>query len=130
MRILEIHLEVADVNRSLAFYSELIPHSKIDSWDEGTASAIILQDGAALGIWLKGKRGIHNGRGGEHVHFAFQIRPDEYQSYKLKLESLGVTVQEHLWPSGHQSIYFFDFDGHQGEFMTGNWLELRGLSAT
>jgi hypothetical protein len=28
---------------------------------------------------------------------------------------------EYVWPSGHRSVYFFDYDGHQGEFMTTDW---------
>jgi catechol 2,3-dioxygenase-like lactoylglutathione lyase family enzyme len=124
MRLLEVHLEVADVERSVRFYSNLLAHRKIDSWDEGTANAIILEDGAAFGIWKKGKRGIHGGQGGEHIHFAFQISPDEYTTYKRKLEDLGMKVQEHTWPNGHRSVYFVDYDGHQGEFMTVDWLGL------
>ena len=122
MRLLEIHLEVADVEASLAFYAELISHQRIDRWADGKAAAIILADGSAFGFWAKGQVGTHGGRGGSHVHFAFQIQPDEYANYKAKIETLGLTALEHIWPNGHQSVYFFDADGHQGEFMTCDWL--------
>ena len=44
-------------------------------------------------------------------NFAFEIRPDEYDAYKTKLESLGVEVIEHRWKDGQRSLYFFDYDG-------------------
>ena len=122
MRILELHIEVEDVQRSLAFYKQLIPHEKVGTWDDGTAAAIVLKDGTAFGLWKKGKSGLYDGRGGEHLHFAFQIEPEEYEEYKQRLEKAGVKVIEHTWPNGNRSLYFFDPDGHQGEFMTVDWM--------
>lgn len=75
-----------------------------------------------MGLWKKGTRGIHNGRGAKHLHFAFEISPDEYDDYKKRLESLNVEVLEYEWNDGNRSLYFFDPDGHQGEFMTKDWL--------
>jgi len=80
MRILEIHLEVNDLEKSLDLYSRLLPHDKITRWIDGSAAALVLKNGTALGLWKKGKKGIHNGRGGEHVHFAFQIEEDELKN--------------------------------------------------
>jgi len=80
-----------------------------------------LNDGSAFGLWKKGTRGIHDGRGAEHLHFAFRISPDEYDGYRFRLESLGVEALEHNWKDGHKSLYFFDPDNHQGEFMTKDW---------
>ena len=74
----------------------------------------------------KGKQGLYDGRGAEHLHYAFQIDPDEYDDYLSRLKALGVEVIEHEWSNGHRSLYFFDHDGHQGELMTCDWLELFG----
>ena len=122
MRLLEVHLEVVNLERSLALYSALIPHVEISHWKDRSAVALILEDGSAFGLWGKGKLGIYEGRGGEHVHFAFQIRSDEYDACKSRIESAGLTPLEHQWSEGHRSVYFFDYDGHQGEFMTADWL--------
>ncbi len=122
MRMLEIHLEVADPVASLGIYAQLIPHSKIRRWDDDTAIALVMEDGAAFGLWQTGKHGIHNSRGGKHVHFAFQIRSDEYELYKTKIIQVGFEPLEYIWPDNSKSIYFFDIDGHQGEFMTVDWL--------
>ncbi|MCM2272858.1 MAG: VOC family protein [candidate division Zixibacteria bacterium] len=122
MRFLELHIEVADLARAEQFYTTLLPHAKVTRWEDGSAIAIILDDGAAFGLWKIGKSGLHNGRGGEHVHFAFQIKRSEYDLYKERMLALGIEPIEHTWPSGDRSLYFFDPDGHQGEFMTKDWL--------
>ena len=123
MRMLEIHIEVADLEGAFKLYSKLLPHSEVTWWDERDAVAFVLKDGSAFGLWQKGKKGIHGGRGAEHLHFAFQIEPEEYEHYKEKIESVGLTPLEHVWPEGHKSVYFFDHDGNQGEFMTADWIK-------
>lgn len=122
MRLLELHIEVADLERSLTFYQALLPHYKVTRWRDGSAAAIVLEDGSAVGLWVIGKRGLHDGRGGEHLHFAFQIEPDEYEKYRAKLVELRRDPIDHVWPNGHRSLYAFDPDGHQIEFMTIDWI--------
>ena len=122
MKILEIHLEVEDLERSFNLYSKLIPHKRVEYWEDKSAVAFVLENGTAFGLWKKGKRGIHNGQGGRNVHYAFQIESNELEQYKELLISLGLEPLEHDWNDGRKSIYFFDPDGHQGEFMTGDWL--------
>jgi len=124
MRMLEIHLEVSDIERSLKLYSQLIPHSEIRKWADGAAVALVLEDGSAFGLWSKGQLGIHNGQGGNHVHFAFEIKPEEFSYYKKLIQDVGLEPLEYEWPMGHKSIYFFDYDQHQGEFMAANWFEV------
>jgi catechol 2,3-dioxygenase-like lactoylglutathione lyase family enzyme len=123
MRFLELHIEVDDLARSEAFYSALLPVAKITRWSDGLAVALVLPDGTALGLWRRGKEGLYGGRGGDHLHFALQIAPDEYDAMKDRLASLEVDYVEHAWGDGHRSLYFFDPDGHQGEFMTKDWLD-------
>ena len=122
MRMLEMHIGVQDLQKSVEFYSNLIPHTKVITDDDHKQVFLVLDDGSAFGIWEAGYHGLHDGLAGKHLHFAFEIKPDEYESYKQKLESLGVDVIEHRWRDGQRSLYFFDADGHQGEFMTKDWL--------
>lgn len=124
MRLVESHIEVADVQKSLDLYAKLLPHNKILRWADGNAGALVFDDGSAFGCWKKGTRGIHNGQGGEHLHFAFQIKPEEYDHYVALIASCGLEPLEFVWETGHKSVYFFDYDGHQGEFITGDWLAL------
>lgn len=124
MRLLEAHIEVEDVEKSLALYQKLIPHKKLVSWADGEANAFILEDGAAFGVWKKGKIGIHGGRGASHLHFAFQIGSEEYDAYVKRVKEAGLEPLEHVWENGEKSVYFFDYDGNQGEFMTCDWIAL------
>ena len=122
MRFLEMHIEVEDLERSVEFYKRLLPHKRVLRFGTGRANALIMEDGTAFGLWKKGVPGLHGGRGAEHLHFAMQISPDEYDHYLGRLRELEAKVIEHDWEDGHRSIYFFDPDGHQGEFMTKDWL--------
>ena len=122
MRMLEMHIGVKNLKKSVEFYSTLLPHEKIISDEEKKQYFIVLHDGSAFGIWEEEYHGLHDGLPAKHLHFAFEIKPNEYDEYKTKLESLGVDVIEHTWRDGERSLYFFDADGHQGEFMTKSWL--------
>lgn len=95
IRLLEIHIEVEDLKRSLEFYKRLLPHKKIIGSSEEDQVFMVLSNGSAFGLWKKGTRGLHDGRGAEHLHFAFQISAGEYDEYKTRLESLGVEALEH-----------------------------------
>ena len=117
MRLFEVHLEVEDIDRSLAFYQAILPHEKLHRWKDGSAVALVLEDGAALGLWKKGKHGRFNGRAGEHVHFAFSIADEDYEQHKSRVVALGVEIFE-MSEGQDRSIYFFAPDGHQGEFYT------------
>ncbi len=124
IRLLEIHLEVADLERSRAFYAAWLPHERIVEWHDRSAVAFVLTDGTAFGLWATGKTGLYGGRGGSHVHYALQTDPADYDAMRQQLVNLGVEVTNHTWPGGHRSLYFMDPDGHQGELMTTDWLGL------
>lgn len=127
MRLVETHIEVKDVEKSLELYKNMIPHKKILRWSQNNVAALVLYDGSAFGIWKEGHKGIHNGSAGKRTHFAFQINQNEYENYKNKIIECKLEVLEYDWENGYKSLYFFDYDGHQGEFMTGNWIELNDL---
>jgi len=122
MRMLEMHIGVRDLDAAVAFYSALLPHERVITNSDNKQKFLVFADGSAFGIWEAGYRGLHDCLAAAHLHFAFQIAPDQYDSYKEKLEALGVDVIEHRWHDGQRSLYFFDTDGHQGEFMTKGWL--------
>jgi len=126
VRLLEVHIEVENLEEALSFYAALLPHRKVVRFSDGEAYALILDDGAAFGLWKKGKNGLHGARGADHLHYALQIAPDEYDLYLQRLRNLGINPIEHPWSDGHRSIYFFDRDGHQGEFMTRDWIPSAG----
>jgi catechol 2,3-dioxygenase-like lactoylglutathione lyase family enzyme len=121
MRLLEVHLEVEDLERSLDLYRQLLPAVRVVRDPENTQIFLVLPDGTAFGLWRTGTRGVHQGQGGAHVHYAFQIDPQEYEELRRRLLELDLKPLEKIWQDGAKSLYFFDFDGHQGEFMTKDW---------
>ena len=123
VRLVETHIEVRDLEKSFALYSNLIPHARVERWGDetGSVAAFVLEGGEAFALWEKGKVGVHGGRGGEHLHFAFQIKPEEYNHYRDLIRAQGLEPLEHVWENGKKSVYFFDYDGHQGEFITNDW---------
>lgn len=127
MRLAEMHIEVEDLEKSLALYKQLIPHKECLRWGNGKVAALVLENGTAFGLWEKGHKGIHEGSGGAHCHFAFEITPEEYETYKQKIADAGLEVLEHIWENGEKSLYFYDYDGHQGEFITTDWIKLNNL---
>jgi catechol-2,3-dioxygenase len=100
MRIIELHLEVEDLQKSLELYKQILPHKRVEFFDGNKAVLLILEDGAAFGLWEKGQIGIHNGKAASHLHFAFDIKVEELQDYTNKLERLGLKVLEHSWGGG------------------------------
>jgi catechol 2,3-dioxygenase-like lactoylglutathione lyase family enzyme len=123
--MLEFHIGVENIEKSLELYTKLLPYKEISWWKDRSAVALILEDGSAFGIWHKDKIGSDGGRPGKHLHYAFQINPEEYDHYLNLVKNLGLQPIEHQWPNA-RSIYFQDFDGHQGEFMTADWLHYGG----
>ena len=121
MRLVEFHLEVEDIARSLDFYFRLFPEARQVGWDQRTSVALVFPDGYAIGLWTVGKTGLHGSRAGKHVHYALQVTLDELEIYRNRLVAMGVDVIEHAWDPVNKSIYFFDPDHHQGEFMTKDW---------
>ncbi len=52
------------------------------------------------------------------VHFAFEVRPEDYQAHKREIELLGITILDHVkWREGLESFYFEDPEGHLCEIV-------------
>ncbi len=64
---------------------------------------------------------MHFGSG--QLHFAFEVKREEYEATKLYLQQRGIIFEhEHIWPRGHRSIYFRDPDEHCVEIIeSGFW---------
>lgn len=110
-------LIVADVSRSLAFYSGLLGLTQDDS----------RPDLGYPGAWLNiGEQQIHllqlpnpdpvNGRpahGGRDRHLAFHVKGIESLTQKLEQEGIGFSRSK----SGRLAIFFRDPDGNALEFI-------------
>ena len=63
----------------------------------------------------------HFGTG--QLHLAFEVSRDDYNSWKSKIEAIGIPIeQEYDWGHGYLSFYFRDPDQHLLEVvMEGMW---------
>src|SRR4051794_41849396 len=78
--ISELVLEVSDLEESRRFYGETLGFEET-RYGEGRDDRrwYLVGDSARLGIWTP-QVGLAGGRGGGHVHFAFQIDPGELEA--------------------------------------------------
>jgi catechol 2,3-dioxygenase-like lactoylglutathione lyase family enzyme len=117
----EFVLEVAEIARSEAFYTEVLGLDVVDRWTgERPAVWFDCGDRVALGIWTRetgGAAAIHNGRGGAHVHFALRVPPDSLDAWETRLKALGQPVTRVQFDDGNASVYIDDPDGHCVELM-------------
>jgi catechol 2,3-dioxygenase-like lactoylglutathione lyase family enzyme len=46
-------------------------------------------------------------------HFAFEVKPADYEQYKAEIMSKGIEITDQItWANGQQSFYFNDPDGN------------------
>ena len=111
-----ITLAVADLDRSIAFYRELLGLKLEASWPGGAHLSV---GGAwiCLSVDARVQQRSHE----DYTHIAFSIAPDRLDDLAAALSSVSI------WKSNRSegdSIYFLDPDGHKLEAHVGT-LETR-----
>lgn len=124
----EVVLETADLEAAEAFYTEVLGFPVIHRWDgpewRGREAVWVLGGATRIGLW-KPALGISRGRPGVHVHFAFSIATEDFDTVVATLRARGATVDEvEFGPGNAWSAYVADPDGHVVEFWT--WDVARG----
>ncbi len=121
--VVEIALYVADMPRSVEFYSEVLGFEPIAADERLTAMGV-----GGRQVLLLCKKGAskdwpapHDGDG--ELHVAFAIAREELQDWEQRLAEHKVSIEHHrAWPRGGQSLYFRDPDRHLVELATpGVW---------
>jgi catechol 2,3-dioxygenase-like lactoylglutathione lyase family enzyme len=128
--VLETSLYVADLDRSAAFYMEVIGCESFLRDDRmcalGVAPGQVLllfrQGGSAEATATPG--GVippHDGRG--QLHLCFSAPASELGAWQAHLDAHGIAIESDVaWPHGGRSIYFRDPDGHALEIaIPGLW---------
>ncbi|CAN5471804.1 VOC family protein [soil metagenome] len=117
--ILETALYVHDVERSEAFYRELFGVERILGDDR--IRALRLPNEQVLLLFRKGGTplpiqtdfGIIPAHGGDgQLHVAFRIARKDEESWRRRLDELGIELESGIHPRGGVSLYFRDPDGH------------------
>ncbi|MHC2991188.1 glyoxalase [Pontibacter sp. HJ8] len=124
-KIKETCLYVTDLERTRSFYEKKLGLNVIG---EVKGRHVFFRTGTSVLLCfiaeVSAKAGTlppHYGTG--HLHLAFEVAPEEYESWKEKVRNSGIPVeQEYDWGKGFFSFYFRDPDQHLLEIvMEGMW---------
>ncbi|MGE5408900.1 MAG: VOC family protein [Syntrophothermus sp.] len=121
--ISELVLEVADIEASRAFYRDLLglEETLLGERRDGRYWYLV-GESARLGIWTE-QIGIAGGRGGAHVHFAFNVADAEIDVIRARIEAGGGVVEGPIQLGPGRAIYVTDPDGNVVEFWSQDMAE-------
>ena len=114
--ISELVLEVSDLEAARRFYRDLLGFEET-LYGEGREGRYwyLVGETARLGIWTP-QVGLAGGRGGSHVHFAFQVADEEIDRLQGRLESAGAEIDGPIQLGPGRAIYVTDPDDNVVEF--------------
>lgn len=118
--VLETSLYVADLDRAVRFYREVLGLRLMDRFEEGRGAAFAVGPSVLLlfSPEVTSRPGTvppHGARGPGHV--AFRVRPEELAAWRTHLARHGVAIEhEQVFGDNPPSIYFRDPDGNSLEF--------------
>jgi catechol-2,3-dioxygenase len=116
--ISELVLEVSDLEAARRFYRDVLGFEET-LYGEGRDDRYwyLIGSSARLGLWTP-QVGLAGGRGGTHVHFAFQLAREELVPLLDRLRRAGVEVEGPIQLGADRAIYVTDPDGNVVEFWT------------
>lgn len=109
-------LAVSDLNRSVAFYHELLGLKLHARWDNG---AYLTCGELWLCLSVDAQRTPVLPQHSDYTHYAFSIDERDFTAFVARLEQAGV-VSWKVNKSEGDSRYFLDPDGHKLEVHVGN----------
>jgi catechol 2,3-dioxygenase-like lactoylglutathione lyase family enzyme len=114
--ISELVLEVSDLDAARRFYRDVLGFEET-LYGEGAEGRYwyLVGDTARLGIWTE-QVGLAGGRGGAHVHYAFNLADDQIDPLKERIEAAGAEVEGPIQLGPGRAIYVTDPDGNVVEF--------------
>jgi predicted enzyme related to lactoylglutathione lyase len=121
--ISELVLEVSDLEAARRFYRDVLGFEET-LYGEGTEGRYwyLVGDTARLGLWTE-QVGLAGGRGGAHVHYAFNLADDQIDRLRERIESAGGEVEGPIQLGPGRAIYVTDPDGNVVEFWSQDMAE-------
>ena len=112
--ILETVLYVTDIDRAERFYRDVMSLAEIG---KDTERHVFFRVGSGVLLLFRAAQTRQartlpaHGADGE-IHVCFTTAPDDYESWKQRIQERGISIeQETEWPRG-RSFYFRDPDGN------------------
>ena len=128
--ISELVLEVSDLERARAFYRDVLGFEET-LYGEGREDRVwyLVGESARLGLWTP-QVGLAGGRGGAHVHFAFNVPDSAIDDLQHRLQERGAEIDGPYQLGPGRAIYVTDPDGNVVEFWSQDMAEYtRGARA-
>jgi catechol 2,3-dioxygenase-like lactoylglutathione lyase family enzyme len=116
--ISELVLEVSGLEAARRFYRDVLGFEET-LYGEGREDRYwyLVGDTARLGLWTP-QVGLAGGRGGAHVHFAFQVEDPEIDALLERIVAAGAEVEGPIQLGPGRAIYVTDPDGNVVELWT------------
>jgi catechol 2,3-dioxygenase-like lactoylglutathione lyase family enzyme len=121
--ISELVLEVTDLDAARRFYRDVLGFEET-LYGEGAEGRYwyLVGETARLGLWTE-QVGLAGGRGGSHVHYAFNVDDREIDPIKDRIEGTGAEVEGPIQLGPGRAIYVTDPDGNVVEFWSQDMAE-------
>ena len=110
----EIVLEVLDLDRAAAFYGDTLG---LQLYSRSEDRAWFVAGRSRIGLW-RPQVGLAQGRGGVHVHYAFNVHEDDFAAIVEQLSDLDPEVISFEDEGRGNAVYVTDPDGNVVEFWT------------
>ena len=111
----ELVLEVADLDAAARFYTEVLGFPVQGRSDERVW--VLVGAHSRIGLWTP-QRGIADGRGGAHVHYAMHVAEADYDAAVATLREHGYEPHEEDFEEMGRAAYVEDPDGNVVELWT------------
>lgn len=121
--ISELVLQVSDLEAARHFYRDVLGFEET-LYGEGAEGRYwyLVGETARLGVWTE-QVGLAGGRGGLHVHYAFNVPDQEIDRIKERIEGNGAEVEGPIQLGPGRAVYVTDPDGNVVEFWSQDMAE-------
>jgi catechol 2,3-dioxygenase-like lactoylglutathione lyase family enzyme len=106
-------LAVADLDRSVAFYRDVLGLDLRALWDEGA-----YLEAGALWLCLSLDAAAKTAARRDYTHYAFDVEPEDFDALSATVRAQAVVWKDNK--SEGASLYFLDPDGHRLELHIGS----------
>ncbi len=117
-----ITLAVQNIERSFAFYRDILGLKPLAKWERGAYFLVGEQDDQLPGSGFWFCLNVDPQRQAQpcYTHYAFSVSEDDFKKIEAKIIASGATVFKENTSPG-TSLYFLDPDGHKLEIHVGTF---------